>query len=595
MFLKFWPLDLLMQYSKLVEIYEKLDATAKRLEHTFIISEFLKNVSLDDLGNTVLLLEGRIFPRWDEREVGIASKLMVKAISVASGESKDKIVSEWKKTGDLGTVAFNVIKTKKQSTLGSHELSVKKVLENLREIATIEGTGAVDKKISLVAELLTSAKPNEAKYIARTILDDMRIGIGEGSIRDAIAWAFFGDKLNIRYSKEGNNAEIEDREEYNRHVGAVQRAYDLTNDFAPVAEAAKKHGLQGLEGMPMKTGIPLKVMLALKVESIDEGFERCGKPAEFQYKYDGMRMQIHKKNNEVKIFTRRLENVTNQFPEVVDCVKKYVNEKEAILDSEAVGYSRKTGKYLPFQSISQRIKRKYGIGKMSEEMPVEVNVFDIISCSGRSVLNEPFEERKKLISRIVKNAPKKIKIARGIVTSDKKEAERFYKEAVESGNEGLMIKKLDAPYKPGARVGFMAKLKGTKENLDLVVIGAEWGEGKRSKWLSSYAIACKDKDKFLEIGRVSTGLKEKKEEGLSFAEMTDLLQPLINKEEGKGVFVRPKIVIEVGYEEIQKSPTYSSGYALRFPRIIQLREDRGPDDASTLKMVENFYNGQKKK
>ena len=584
-----------MQYSKLVEVYEKLEATTKRLEHTYIISEFLKKISLEYLGTTILLLEGRVFPRWDEREMGIASKIMAKAIGLASGESKERIISEWKKTGDLGTVTYNFIKKKKQATLGAHELSVKKVLENLREIATIQGAGTVDKKISLVAELLTSAKPNEAKYIVRTILDDMRIGIGEGSIRDAIAWAFFGDKLGIRYSKDENKIGLEDREKYNEYVDVVQRAYDITNDFAPVAEAAKKHGLKGLEEVSMKIGVPLKVMLALKVENIDEGFERCGKPAEFQFKYDGMRMQIHKNGNDIKIFTRRLENVTKQFPEVVDYIKRYVDEKEAIFDSEAVGYSKKTGKYLPFQNISQRIKRKYGIDKMSEDMPVEVNVFDIISYKGKSVVNKPFEERKEIIRKIVKNTPKKIKVAESIVTADEKEVEDFYKKAVDSGNEGLMIKKLDAPYKPGGRVGFMVKLKGTKENLDFVVVKAEWGQGKRSKWLSSYTLACRHDDKFLEVGKASTGLKEKREEGLSFAEMTDMLKPLIKKEEGKEVEVKPEVVIEVGYEEIQKSPTYSSGYALRFPRVIQLREDRGPDDASTLKMVERFYNEQKKK
>ncbi len=583
-----------MQYSKLVEVYVRLEATTKRLEHTHIISEFLKEINVDDLGTTILLLEGRIFPRWDEREVGMASKMVLKAINVASGESKERINSEWKKTGDLGTVSHNLIKKKKQHTLGSHELTVKKVLKNLRQITTIEGMGSVDKKIQLVAELLTSAKPNEAKYIVRTILNDMRIGVGEGSIRDAIVWAFFGKELKVKYTKQDNNIDIEDRGKYKGYVDAVQRAYNITNDFAPVAEAAKKHGLKGLKKLEMSVGTPLKVMLALKVEDVDEGFERCSKPAEFEFKYDGMRMQIHKDGKEVKIFTRRLEDVTNQFPEVVDYVKKHVNEKKVILDSEAVGYSKKTGKYLPFQSISQRIRRKYDIKKLSEEFPVEVNVFDIINYKGKSVVDKPFWERRKIIKNIIENVHKKIKVAKGIVTENKKEVQDFYKEAINSGNEGLMIKKLDAPYKPGARVGFMCKLKSTKENLDLVVVKAEWGEGKRSKWLSSYTLACRDRGNFLEIGKASTGLKEKREEGLSFAQMTDLLKPLIKKEEGKEVTLKPKIVIEVAYEEIQKSPTYSSGFALRFPRVIQLREDRSPEDISTLKMVEGFYNKQKK-
>src|SRR3989338_7105202 len=426
-FLKFISLDFAMHYSKLVEVYEKVEP-AKRLEQTYILSEFLKGISMEDLGDIILLIEGRIFPRWDEREIGIASKLMVKAISLASGETKEKIISEWKKTGDLGTVCCNFIKKKKQFTLGTQDLTAKKVLKNLRELATIEGHGSVDRKMQLVAELLTSAKPNEAKYIARTILDDMRIGVGEGTIRDAIVWAFFGKELEMSYNKEENKIEIEKREKYKEYVDAVQRAYDITNDFAPVAEAAKKNGIKGLEELEMEIGVPLKVMLALKVEDIDEGFERCGKPAEFEFKYDGMRMQIHKNNNDIKIFTRRLENVTAQFPEVVEAVKKYVKESKVVFDSEAVGYSKKTGKYLPFQSISQRIKRKYGIEKMSEQYPVEVNVFDIINCRGKSVIGKPFWERKEMLRKIIKNTPKKIMLAKSITTSDKKEVEKFYKE-----------------------------------------------------------------------------------------------------------------------------------------------------------------------
>ncbi|MBI2651546.1 ATP-dependent DNA ligase [Candidatus Woesearchaeota archaeon] len=583
-----------MQYSKLVKIYEELEATTKRLEHTYTISEFLKNANIEDLSATILLLEGRIFPRWDEREVGIASKMIIKAISLASGMPKEKITAEWKKTGDLGTVTYNLIKKKRQFTLESYEITVKKVIENLRGLAAIEGQGSVDKKIQLVAELLTSAKPDEAKYIVRTILNDMRIGIGEGTIRDSIVWAFFGDELKIAYNQEEKIIEVDDRQKYNKYMDAVQRAFDIMNDFAPVAEAAKKSGMKGLEEMEMSIGVPLKVMLALKVESIEEGFERCGKPAEFEFKYDGMRMQIHKNGSKIGIFTRRLENVTAQFPEVVECAKNCIEEKKFIIDAEAVGYSKKTGKYLPFQSISQRIKRKYGIEKMAEQYPVETNVFDIINYNGRSVINKPFIERKEMLKKMIKNVPKKIVLATSIVAEDKKEVQDFYKEAVDSGNEGLMIKKLDAPYKPGARVGFMCKLKATKENLDLVIVKAEWGEGKRSKWITSYTLACMHEKNFLEIGKASTGLKEKREMGLSFAEITELLKPLIKKEEGKEITLKPKIVVEIAYEEIQKSPTYSSGYALRFPRIVRLRDDLGADDISTLKMVEDFYNKQKK-
>ena len=338
------------------------------------------------------------------------------------------------------------------------------------------------------------------------------------------------------------------------------------------------------------------MMLALKCDTIEEAFETVGKPAAIEFKYDGFRIQAHKdgKNN-IMLFTRRLEDVTDQFPDLVDFVRKNAKGKSFILDAEAVGYDRKTGKYLPFQSISQRIKRKYDIGRMASDFPVELNVFDIIYHEGKSMIDREFKERRKLLEKIIRQEPRKIVLSKIKITSDKKEAEKLFRQSVDAGNEGLMFKSLSSPYKPGARVGYMIKFKHIMETLDLVIVGAEWGEGKRSKWLSSYTIACVDEDgNFVEVGKASTGLKEKEEEGLSFMEMTRLLKPLIANDKGKEVLVKPKIVIEVGYEEIQKSPTYESGFALRFPRVIGLREDKGPDEASTLDYVKKLYASQKK-
>ncbi|MBI2658793.1 ATP-dependent DNA ligase [Candidatus Woesearchaeota archaeon] len=585
-----------MEYSRLVEVYEQLNKTTKRLEKTHIISEFLKDVNADDMEQVMLLLEGRVFPGYDSREIGVASRLMLKSLNVATGISADRIEKEWKKQGDLGLVAELIVKTKKQSTLHSTKLTIKKIFENLRKLAELEGQGTVDRKTQLIAELLTSAKPVESKYIVKTILGEMRIGVGEGSMRDAITWAFFGHKIGVKYTKEGNDIEVEDRDIYNKYLDAVQHAYDVTNEFALVAKAAKSKGLQGLENIGMKVGIPIQVMLALKADTIEEAFETVGKPAAIEFKYDGFRIQGHKdEKGNIKLFTRRLEDVTNQFPDVVEFVKKNVRGKSFIIDSEAVGYSKKTGKYLPFQSISQRIKRKYDIDKMSSDFPVELNVFDIINHDGKSMLNEPFEKRRALLEKIINPEKKKIVLSKSKIVSEKKDVEKFFREAVNAGNEGLMFKSLNSPYKPGARVGYMIKFKHMMETLDLAIVGAEWGQGKRSKWLSSYVIACIDENgNFLEVGRASTGLKEKEEEGLSFVEMTRLLKPLTISEKGKEVKVKPKIVIEVGYDEIQKSPTYESGFALRFPRVLQIRDDKGPHEASTLDYVKKLYNSQKK-
>ncbi|MBS3097324.1 ATP-dependent DNA ligase [Candidatus Woesearchaeota archaeon] len=584
-----------MEYNNLAKLYEELEKTTKRLEKTFVISNFLKETKNEDIQTIVLLLQGRLFPNWDTREIGVASRIVIKAINLATGIKAEQIENEWRKKGDLGIVAEELVVKKKQKTLFSKDLTVNKVFENLRKLAELEGMGTVDKKINLIAELLTSAKPVEAKYIIRTILGELRIGVGEGSLRDAIVWAFFGDKIGVRYDEKEKSIDVRDRTEYNKYVDAVQKAYDATNDFSVVAKSSKK-GLTELEETSLAVGRPVKVMLALKVKDVREGFERCGKPAEFEYKLDGFRIQAHKNGKEIILFTRRLENVTKQFPEVVEFIKKNVKGDEFIIDSEAVGYSQKTGKYLPFQSISQRIKRKYDIEDMAEKFPVELNIFDILYYNGKNLLNEGFVKRRELLEKIVKQEKRKIILAKKFVTDDEKEVEKFYKEAINSGNEGLMIKKLDSPYKPGARVGHMVKLKPTLENLDLVIVGAEWGTGKRATWLSSFTLACVDDDgNFLEIGKVGTGIKEKEEEGVSFKQLTEELKPLITNQKGREVKTKPKVVVEVTYGEIQKSPTYSSGYALRFPRVVKLRLDRGPDECSTLNMVEDFYYSQKKK
>jgi DNA ligase-1 len=518
---------------------------------------------------------------------------VIQALAKLTGNSKARVESEWKKTGDLGEAAENLTSKKKQQTLAREELKARKVFENLKKLAELEGKGTVGKKIGLISEILSSADSKESKFIIRTLLQDLRIGTGEGTLRDAIVWAYFWDKIDAEYDKDNNNIEIKDREVYNKYADAVQRAYDIKNDFSVVAKTAADTGLEGLNRLSLVPGTPIKVMLALKAKNLDDGFERVGKPCQLEYKYDGFRIQAHKKDNKIRLFTRRLDDVTEQFPDIVDALKN-IKADSFIIDSEAVGYSKKTGKYLAFQKISQRIKRKYDIKETAKKYPVELNIFDIIYHDGKSMLNSEFKERRKIIEKIVRQEKRRIVVANAIVTDDKKQAEEFYRKALKDGNEGIMMKKLDSVYKPGARVGYMIKIKPTMENLDLVIVKAEYGTGKRGKWLSSFYIAAIDEDsEFKEIGKVSTGLKEKNEEGVSFEEMTKILKPLIIKEEGREAIVKPKIVIEVSYEEIQKSPTYSSGYALRFPRFIGIRDDRDAKDASSLDYIEELYYNQK--
>lgn len=563
-----------MKYSVLCEVYEELSRTTKRLEKIAILSIFFKDLSLADK-EVVYLLLGNIYPDYNESKIGISTQTVIKGLAKATGESEDKIISEWKKIGDLGRVAENLAGAKKQAHLFSSELTTEKLIRELRLLPTLEGKGTVGKKIDLIAGLLSEAKPIGAKYIVRTLLEDLRIGIQESTIRNSIADAFFIDN-----KKEAS--------------GKIQTVYDMNPDMVLMFESAKK-GLKDIEKISLKPGTPIKAMLAQKVESISEGFEVVGRPAAFEYKYDGFRLIISKGNGKIVLFTRRLENVTKQFPDVVDYVDKYVNGDSFMIDCEIVGFYPGTKKYLPFQSISQRIKRKYEIEKMVKDFPIEVNVFDLLFYNGENYLNKSFIERTKLLRKLIKNTPYKLVAAKQLITDDEKKADEFFKQALKDNQEGLMIKNLQGIYKPGSRVGYMVKLKPEHRDLDLVIVGAEFGTGKRAGWLSSFILACRDNNKFLEVGRVGTGIKEKVEDsgGVSFKELTKLLKPLEIKVDGRNVEVKPKIIVSVIYQEIQKSPTYSSGYALRFPRVVCLRADKPLSEIATLEDIEKEYSGQK--
>jgi len=559
-----------MLYSKLCEIYEKLKATTKGLEKTSIIAEFLKE--LKEEPQTIYLLQGRFVPDYDERETGISEQLAIKAIAKATGTSEEQVIKEFKKTGDLGLTAESICDKKRQSSLFSEKSTTQKILQSFKKLPAIEGKGAVDKKMGTIIELLNSASPIEAKYIVRTLLGDLKVGIGNGLLRDAIVEFAFTPK---------------DLEEKRQKADMLQSAYDKCTDFAEVFEKAIK-GEKELMKIQLSPGKPVKVMLYPKAENIDDAFEIVGKPAAFEYKYDGFRMMINKdEKGKIEIFTRRLDNVTKQFPDAVKYIKENVKADSFIIDSEAVGYNPKTKKYRPFQDISQRIRRKYDIEIVEKELPIELNIFDIIYCNGESLIDKPFIERRKVIEKIVKVVPLKIRLSEQIITEDSKIAEEFYAKALDEGQEGVMVKNLNSIYKPGARIGYAVKLKPEAAEFDLVITGAEYGTGRRAGWMTSYDVYCRTEDnEVLEIGKVSTGLKEKEEEGLSFLELTNELKKLIIKEDGKHVLVKPEIVVSVGYQEIQKSPSYTSGFALRFPRMKALRPDRGIKDIATLPEVE---------
>jgi len=557
-----------MEYLKLVKIYKELESTTKKLEKTKIISDFIKHISKDELNHIIYLIQGRVFPRGQDKKIGMSSRLVIKVISKATGHISDKVEKEWKKTGDLGKVVESLMKDKQQRTFNKKELTTQKVYENIRKLPEIEGKGSIDKKISLMVELLNNANPEESKYIVRTILEEMRIGVASGIIRDAIAKSFDVD------------------------VKEVEKSGQLLADYGKIAELAKQ-GKKKLSDVTLTPGKPSKVMLAIKAESIKEIFKALGKPCQFEEKLDGFRCLIHNDGKGIYLFTRRLENVTKQFPDLIPIIKKQIKGKSYIIDTEFVGYEPETKRYLPFQNISQRIKRKYDIEKMAKKFPVTIKAFDILYYDGKSLEKEILKKRRKKLEKVIKEKKYDIEITKEIVTEDEKKVEKFFKSVLNEGKEGLIAKNLESTYRPGRYVGGWMKLKPTTETLDLVIIGAQWGEGKRSNWLSSFKIACKSGKEYLGIGKVGTGIKEKDAE-VTFKNITKELKPHITKTKGKNVEIEPSLIVEVGYEEIQKSPTYESGYALRFPRVIRLRPDKSLNEVDDVKRIKSLYKKQKK-
>ncbi|HLD38574.1 MAG TPA: ATP-dependent DNA ligase, partial [Candidatus Nanoarchaeia archaeon] len=568
-----------MLYQELAELFKQLESTTKRLEKTKILSEFLKKLSGEDK-DVMYLLIGRIYPEGNEKEIGISTQIAIKAISKFTGAAESKVLEMWKKIGDLGKVAEELSNKKKQTTLKfTSKLTIQKVLENLRKLPELEGKGTVSLKLLLITELLSSASSLEAKYLTRTLIGDLRIGIKSSTIREALASAFFSEDEKKQASEK------------------IQNAYDKLSDLAIIFELSKK-GIEQLEKVSLKTDKPIKVMLAQKALSIEDGFEKCGKYLAAEYKYDGFRMLINKKDDSVSLYTRRLENVTKQFPDIVEVIKKNIKAKSCIIDSEIIGYSPKTKKYMPFQAISQRIRRKYDIDRLVKELPVEVKAFDIVLYNDEDLINSPFEQRSKLLKKIIKSEKYKITTSDQIITDKVSEVREFYEKAIKNNQEGLILKNLNAPYKPGSRVGYMLKLKEELRDFDLVITGAEYGTGKRAGWFSSFILSCKGnkKDEYLEIGKVGTGINEKENEGkITFKELTKQLKLLIIDEKGTVVQVKPKMIVAVTYQEIQKSTNYSSGYALRFPRVNVLRPDKPLSEITDIKEVENAYREQKKR
>ncbi len=548
---------LFKNFAEFCNVVEKISST---IELASKVAALMKSAEDDeDLYNISLFLMGKVYPPWDERELGVGIGLIYEALENVSGIKKSKIEDLVREHGDLGIAAEKVLQNRAMVTLSSEELTIKRVREIFDEIAGLVGERSRKRKILLLTGLYAAASPIEARYLTRLILGEMRLGIGEGIVRDAISKAF------------------------NVPTDLVERAYMITNDLGKVAIAAKREGISGLKQIKVQLHIPIRMMLAQNAESVKEALEEMQKVA-VEWKFDGGRIQVHYGNGKVTVYSRRLENITNAIPEVVEEIKKCLSDG-VILDGEVIAV--KDGKPMPFQHVLRRLRRKHEVAKMAEKIPLKVYFFDIVYRNGE-LIDLPLKERRRHLEEVVKSG-EVVKIAEQVVTTDLNVIESIFKAAIDAGHEGVMLKNPESPYVPGKRGKNWLKLKIVRETLDLVVVGGEWGEGKRSQWISSFELACVDptSGKLLNVGKVATGFTDE-----DLEEFTELFRPLIVRQVGKRVEFIPKYVFEVAYQEIQKSPKYESGYALRFPRFVRIRDDKDVDEADTIERIEQVFRSQ---
>lgn len=552
-------------YEKLVEVYEKISSTSSRLEKQDIIADFLmyiKETDADITYDITLLLQGKIFPPWSDKEMGISTQLIIKALSNLLGESTKSIENKLAEVGDMGEISEELIKNNKQVTFFKVPLTVKKVLSNLRKTESITGSKSQNKKINYLLELYTSASPLEAKYITRTITERLRIGVGEGTLVEAIAQAYNIDK------------EI------------IDRAYMLSNDLGEVASRAQE-SIESVKSLTITPGKPIKPMLAQLSPGIKESITEMKKVI-CETKYDGIRVQIHHYNNKTKIFTRRLENVTNALPEVVEYIEEALPSKDFIVEGEVI--ATKDNKPISFQYILQRVKRKYDIDKMREKIPLKVFLFDVLYYD-KPTAELPIIQRRELLEEIVTTS-KNVELSTMKIVSQENytEAEKLFTWSIDEGHEGIMFKDVTSPYSPGKRGKNMLKYKPLRETLDCVITGGTYGKGKRAKFFGSYLLSLLDEKtgEYKTLVHAATGMDDD-----LLASLTKRMEKLIISKSEQNVLFKPKVILEIAYSEIVESNEYESGYSLRFPAIKGVRDDIGLDEVDTLSKLHQMIDLQK--
>jgi DNA ligase-1 len=551
-----------MEFAAFAARADEIEATAADLETVALVRD-LFSVAEDDLDTVARFVQGRVFPAHESTTLDVGPTLCYEAIARAAGHnvSAADVESRVATVGDVGDVAADYDFGGQQGLGtfgaggGAEALTVGAVESELRDLAAAAGAGSQDRKLDLLFGLFNRCEPPEARYLARIVLSEMRIGVGEGTVRDAITEAF------------------------DVPVEAVERALQVTNDYGLVATVARADGESGLDDLHLEVGRPVQAMLA-QAGTVTDAVEDWPSVA-VETKYDGARVQVHYDGDAVSLFSRNMEDVTDPLPEVVGFVEDALGVP-AILDGEVVAVDD-TGEPLPFQEVLRRFRRKHDVAKAQEEVEVQLWAFDCLHADGEDLLDAPLTARHDRLSALLDS-----RVSTLTVTDDPDEIADVEAEALDAGHEGIMLKLPNSTYSPGRRGKEWRKRKPDVETLDLVVTGAEWGEGRRAEFLGTFELSVRaGPDAFETIGNVATGITDEE-----LAELTDLLAPKIRAEDGKDVTIEPSVVFEVGYEEIQTSPTYSSGYALRFPRYLGVRDDKDPESADTRARVERLADGE---
>jgi DNA ligase-1 len=583
-----------LRYSRIADAYEKIEATTKRLEMTDYLVEILKETPTSLIDKVVYLTQGKLYPDFVGIEIGIAEKLAIRAVARAAGHREKDIEEDMQKTGDLGETTRKFMEKKTQATFFSTPLTVERFYETLDKMAKSTGSGSVDLKIGLLAGLLSASSPNEAKYIVRTVTGSLRLGIADMTVLDALAVAFGGGK--------------ETREQ-------LERAYNISSDLGKVAKIVAEEGIERIKKFEVLPGEPIRPMLAERLSSSAEILEKLGGKCIAEYKYDGERIQAHKKKNEVILFSRRLENITDQYPDGVEYVRKHVRAKEAIVEAEAVAVDPETGEMKPFQELMHR-RRKYGIKEAMEEHPITLFMFDVLYVDGKDLTLEPYTVRHRHLENVIEQTDN-VKVAESIIAENPEQLELFFEKTVESGSEGIICKSVneDSFYQAGARGWNWIKYKRDyksemTDTVDLVVVGAFHGRGKRAGTYGAFLLAAYDPDKdiFETVTKVGTGFTDEDLEKLPKMLKKHQIahrHPRVDSTLEMDVWFEPAVVLETRGAEITLSPIHTcamnvireaSGLAIRFPRFTgKYRVDKSPEDATTTKEVVEMYRSQLKK